>query len=81
MALHVGTGSLILCPLLGAVREADGCGGLIRRDANDPFVWSGRAVQESFSTWLMRSCINVCGLCLERVVLRAIMESARIRSD
>jgi hypothetical protein len=33
----------------------------------DPNVWSGRAVQEASSTWLMRSCINVSGLCLERV--------------
>ena len=40
----------------------------------DPNVWSGRAVQEASSTWLMRSCINVSGLCLERVVLRAIMD-------
>jgi hypothetical protein len=40
----------------------------------DPDVWSGRALQEGLSTWLMRSCINVSGLCLERVVLRAIMD-------
>jgi len=40
----------------------------------DPNVWSGRAVQEALSTWMMRSCINVSGLCLERVVLRAIMD-------
>src|SRR5712691_3207633 len=38
----------------------------------DPNVWSGSAVQEASSTWLMRSCINVSGLCLERVLLRAI---------
>jgi hypothetical protein len=35
--------------------------------ADDPHVWSGSAVQEASSTWLMRSCINVSGLCLERV--------------
>jgi hypothetical protein len=35
--------------------------------AFDPNVWSGRAVQEVSSTWLMRSCINVSGLCVERV--------------
>ena len=40
----------------------------------DPNVWSGRVVQEALSTWLMRSCINVSGLCLERIVLRAIMD-------
>jgi hypothetical protein len=40
----------------------------------DPNVWSGRAVQEASSTWLMRSCINVSGLWLERVVLRATMD-------
>src|SRR5690349_17381527 len=40
--------------------------------AIDPNVWSGRALQEVSSTWQMRSCINVSGLCLERV-LRAIM--------
>src|SRR5262245_25478555 len=34
---------------------------------HDPNVWSGRALQEFSSTWLMRSCINVSGLCLERV--------------
>jgi hypothetical protein len=28
----------------------------------DPDVWSGRALQEASSTWLMRSCINVSGL-------------------
>jgi hypothetical protein len=38
----------------------------------DPTVWSGRAVQEVSSTWLMRSCITVSGLSLERL-LRAIM--------
>src|SRR5882724_8866410 len=44
----------------------------------DPNVWSGRALQEVSSTWQMRSCINVSGLRLERVVLRAIMDiSAR----
>jgi hypothetical protein len=43
-------------------------------DAPDPNVWSGRAVQEASSTWLMRSCINVSGLWLERVVLRATMD-------
>ena len=31
-------------------------------DVNDPTVWSGRAVQEVSSTWLMRSCITVSGL-------------------
>jgi hypothetical protein len=41
---------------------------------NDPNVWSGRALQEVSSTWQMRSCINVSGLWLERVVLRAIMD-------
>src|SRR5262245_591241 len=45
-----------------------------RMTGSDPDVWSGRAVQEALSTWLMRSCINVSGLCLERVVLRAIMD-------
>ena len=40
----------------------------------DPNVWSGRAVQEASSTWLMRSCINVSGLWLERVVLQATMD-------
>ncbi len=30
--------------------------------AIDPTVWSGRAVQEVSSTWLMRSCITVSGL-------------------
>ena len=44
---------------------------------NDPYVWSGRALQEVSSTWQMRSCINVFGLRLEHV-LRAIMDiSAR----
>ena len=28
----------------------------------DPYVWSGRAVQEVCRPWLMRSCINVSGL-------------------
>jgi CheY-like chemotaxis protein len=32
-------------------------------DANDPTVWSGRAVQEVSSSWMMRSCITVSGLC------------------
>ena len=36
-------------------------------------MYGGRALQEASSTWLMRSCINVSGLCLERV-LRAIMD-------
>jgi hypothetical protein len=36
LALHGGTGSLISCPVLGAVSEADGGGGLARRDTNDP---------------------------------------------
>jgi hypothetical protein len=39
----------------------------------DPSVWSGRAVQEVSSTWLMRSCITVSGLSLEHL-LRAIMD-------
>ena len=39
----------------------------------DPTVWSGRAVQEVSSTWLMRSCITVSGLSLEHL-LRAIMD-------
>jgi len=39
----------------------------------DPNVWSGRALQEVSSIRQMRSCINVSGLCLERV-LRAIMD-------
>src|SRR5262245_25334110 len=42
-------------------------------DANDPTVWSGRAVQEVSSIRLMRSCITVSGLSLERL-LRAIMD-------
>nr|WP_249815574.1 MULTISPECIES: tetratricopeptide repeat protein [unclassified Bradyrhizobium] len=29
---------------------------------SDPYVWSGRALQEVSSTWQMRSCINVSGL-------------------
>ena len=32
------------------------------KDAIDPDVWSGRALQEVSSTWQMRSCINVSGL-------------------
>ena len=32
------------------------------RVANDPIVWSGRAVQGISSIWRMRSCINVSGL-------------------
>ena len=44
-------------------------------DAIDPFVWSGRASQENFvDLSALRSCINVSGLCLERLVLRAIMD-------
>jgi len=39
----------------------------------DPNVWSSRALQEVSSIRQMRSCINVSGLCLERV-LRAIMD-------
>ena len=40
----------------------------------DPNVWSGRASQEGFRrAGGERSCINVSGLCLERVALRAIM--------
>ena len=42
--------------------------------ARDPNVWSGRAVQEVSSIRQVRSCINVSGLCLERLVLRAIMD-------
>jgi len=42
-----------------------------------PNVWSGRASQGDMSIWRVRSCINVSGLWLERV-LRAIMDiSAR----
>src|SRR5262249_39000048 len=40
----------------------------------DPNVWSGRALQEDFSEWHVRSCINVSGLCLEPFVPRAIMD-------
>src|ERR1700756_1295373 len=43
-------------------------------DAIDPNVWSGRALQEVSSIRQMRSCINVSDLCLERVVLRIIMD-------
>src|SRR5262244_3910849 len=44
----------------------------------DPYVWSGRALQEVSSIRQMRSRINVSGLRLEHVVLRAIMDiSAR----
>src|ERR1700752_1626476 len=42
--------------------------------ARGPNVWSGRAVQEVSSIRQIRSCINVSGLWLERVVLRAIMD-------
>src|SRR5215831_20642573 len=36
---------------------------LIAADANDPNVWSGRALQEDlFELGDMRSCINVSGL-------------------
>ena len=28
----------------------------------DPDVWSGRALQEVWSTWQMWSCVNVSGL-------------------
>ena len=45
----------------------------LRSAANDPNVWSGRALQEVSSIRQMRSCINVSGLSLERV-LRAIMD-------
>src|SRR6516162_6911710 len=50
-----------------------------RAVALDPFVWSGRASQEGFVELASkRSCINVSGLWLEQVMLRAIMEiSAR----
>jgi hypothetical protein len=41
----------------------------------DPLVWSGRASQENFvDLSALRSCINVSGLCLERVLLRTIMD-------
>jgi hypothetical protein len=41
----------------------------------DPHVWSGPASQENFvDLSALRSCINVSGLCLERFVLRAIMD-------
>src|SRR5215471_4861937 len=59
------------CPLLEEDRKqlAEG-----QSDAHDPNVWSGRALQEVSSIRQVRSCINVSGLCLERVVLRAIMD-------
>lgn len=40
----------------------------------DRFVWSGRALQEVSSMRRIQSCINVSGLWLECVVLRAIMD-------
>ena len=41
----------------------------------DPIVWSGRALQEDFADVAdVRSCINVSGLWLELIALRAIME-------
>jgi hypothetical protein len=43
-------------------------------DAHDPNVWSGRAVQEVFIVPADAVRINVSGLCLERFVLRAIMD-------
>src|SRR6266404_4977575 len=56
------------------LREERTRAGRYSTSANDPHVWSGRALQEVSSTWQMRSCINVSGLWLERVVLRAIMD-------
>jgi hypothetical protein len=44
----------------------------------DRNVWSGRAVQEIFIDWQMRSCINVSGLCLERIVLPTIMDISAV---
>src|SRR5258708_4553351 len=44
------------------IAEVDRRALLVDRDAIDPTVWSGRAVQEVSSAWLMRSCITVSGL-------------------
>jgi hypothetical protein len=46
----------------------------LRKSAGGPHVWSGRASQEVFvDLSVVRSCINVSGLSLERV-LRATMD-------
>jgi hypothetical protein len=66
--------SFSLDPAASAFGQIGHWSGHGRRAGFDPNVWSGRALQEALSTWLMRSCINVSGLCLERVVLRAIMD-------
>jgi hypothetical protein len=55
------------CTITADVGVQRTCRGRRRTAESDPNVWSGRAVQEASSTWLMRSCINVSGLCLERV--------------
>jgi hypothetical protein len=48
---------------------------LLGKATLDPKVWSGRASQEvSIDLSVLRSCINVSGLLLERTVLRAIMD-------
>src|SRR5262245_22856843 len=65
-----------VCLLVRFRREADMPRSRVayRSAANDPNVWSGRALQEDFSEWHVRSCINVSGLCLEPFVPRAIMD-------
>jgi hypothetical protein len=52
-----------ICRLLGEDRKRLVCS---QNDADDPNVWSGRALQEDFDDpGGERSCINVSGLCLE----------------
>jgi len=47
----------------GANRKSLDMGPLLTIDANDPNVWSGRALQEDFLESVdVRSCINVSGL-------------------
>src|SRR5262245_596221 len=66
---------------VGSWRPKRKCCKRSRSEAPDPFVWSGRALQEVFVDLAdVRSCINVSGLRLELVCSRPSWISARVRS-
>src|SRR6516162_3846905 len=60
MALSGHASRVAQCPLSGVKRTKS------KQDTSstyDPYVWSGRALQEDFVEWAdVRSCINVSGL-------------------
>ena len=66
------SGGMSAIPTLSGDKQTSG--ERAKNDASDPNVWSGRALQEVFVDPVATVLHQCVGLCLEHIVLRAIMD-------